>query len=317
VRAYVFQCRDLPAADSDGSSDPYLRLAQSGNPLRTKTIQDNCNPLFYEALDLIFEADNNDELPPFIIDAYDEDEASLGKNTSDYLSRAMIEFTDIGDAYSESDAIPVPKWFPLRFKQAGPMSGEVLVSFSVVEDDFNFKYPLNYVPLEKMVDRKEFKVSMNVLGLRGLESPGILPVKKAFISFNLKSLVPPSIGTNLLNIKTEPKNPGPDPTINTLMEFSVPLPVEKLYCPRLSCQVFDCIFTGFSQPLIGNFIIPIGQLLHDLIQERFVEMKALKKVVKELKEIEEDRARASIVINSTLAIEEIANLAISDNAKDL
>jgi len=24
IRCYVFQCRDLPAADSDGQSDPYL-----------------------------------------------------------------------------------------------------------------------------------------------------------------------------------------------------------------------------------------------------------------------------------------------------
>jgi len=64
---------------------------------------------------------------------------------------------------------------------------------------------------------KEFQVSMNILGLRNLQSPGILPVKKAFINFNLKSLVPPNLGTNLQNLKTEPKNPGPDPTINTLM----------------------------------------------------------------------------------------------------
>ena len=32
VRAYIFQCRDLPAADSDGTSDPFLRLTDSDNP---------------------------------------------------------------------------------------------------------------------------------------------------------------------------------------------------------------------------------------------------------------------------------------------
>ena len=26
VRAFVFQCRDIPAADSDGQSDPYIKL---------------------------------------------------------------------------------------------------------------------------------------------------------------------------------------------------------------------------------------------------------------------------------------------------
>ncbi len=37
-------------------------------------------------------------------------------------------------------------------------------------------------------------VEINILGLRGLQSTGILPVKKPFIKFNLNSLVAPSEG---------------------------------------------------------------------------------------------------------------------------
>jgi len=58
---------------------------------------------------------------------------------------------------------------------------------------------------------------MNILGMRGLQSTGLLPVKKAFVNFNLKGLVPPKIGTNLKNLKTDAKAPGANPTINTLM----------------------------------------------------------------------------------------------------
>ena len=32
VRAYIFQCRDLPAADSDGTSDPFLEIIDSDTP---------------------------------------------------------------------------------------------------------------------------------------------------------------------------------------------------------------------------------------------------------------------------------------------
>ncbi len=56
---------------------------------------------------------------------------------------------------------------------------------------------------------------MNILGLRGLQSPGILPVQSAFLQFNLKSLVPSSFGANLHNIRTQPKMAGSDPTLNT------------------------------------------------------------------------------------------------------
>ena len=100
-------------------------------------------------------------------------------------------------------------------------------------DDFNYKTPLNYVSLKDEVGFKDFTVTLNVLGLRNLQSVGILPVKKAFIVFNLKSLVPPDEGTTLDNIKTQPSAPGPNPTINTLLEFKIPLPDDPLFCPRL------------------------------------------------------------------------------------
>ncbi len=49
---------------------------------------------------------------------------------------------------------------------------------------------------------QEYLVDINILGLRDLQSVGILPVKKAYISFNLKSLVSPEQGEALENIKT-------------------------------------------------------------------------------------------------------------------
>ena len=73
VRAYVFQCRDLPAADSDGTSDPFLQFTDSDVPQKTAVINDNLNPIYYQAVDLMYEANSIDDLPPFIIDCYDED----------------------------------------------------------------------------------------------------------------------------------------------------------------------------------------------------------------------------------------------------
>ena len=104
---------------------------------------------------------------------------------------------------------------------------------------------------------------MLILGLRELESPGILPVKKAFISFNIKSLVPPN-SSAIQNIKTQPKAAGNNPTINTTMTFSIPLPTDPLYSPNLSCAVFDYILKGWNQPIIGVFTVPIGDLMRKI-----------------------------------------------------
>lgn len=105
-----------------------------------------------------------------------------------------------------------------------------------------------------------------ILGLRDLASPGILPVKKAFIEFGLKSMMPPGTG-NLKNIKTQPSAPGPNPTMNTTLEFQLPLPTDSLFCPKMQCMVYDNIFSGWSQPIIGVFTLPIGELMDALYYE--------------------------------------------------
>jgi hypothetical protein len=67
----------------------------------------------------------------------------------------------------------------------------MLVSFSVVEDDYTYKIPINYLKLTEEIEYNDFDVEINVLGLRNVESFGLLPVKKPFIRFNLRSLLPP------------------------------------------------------------------------------------------------------------------------------
>ena len=206
------------------------------------------NPLFYECKELSIEGASVDTLPPFLLDVYDDD--ALG---SDFICRCTIPLdeaaytVDDEDEDAEEQKVARPKWHGCKLKPTSPVQGEILVSFSIVADDFSYKIPLNYMNLKDEVNFKEFTVSLNILGLRDLKSVGILPVKKAFIVFNLKSLVPPDEGTALENVKTAPSAAGANPTINTLIEFKLGLPDDPLFCPRLSCTVHDYIyFTGMS-----------------------------------------------------------------------
>lgn len=121
----------------------------------------------------------------------------------------------------------------------------------------------------------EYQFTLNILGLRNLQSAGVLPVRKANILFNLKSMVSPEVGNAVDNMKTEPGPPGPNPTLNTLIEFVISLPTDKLYCPTLACTVFDNVMFGGSQPHLGTFTIPIGDIIIDIAQQREAEMNAL------------------------------------------
>lgn len=126
---------------------------------------------------------------------------------------------------------------------------------------------------------------MNILGLRGLQSTGIIPVTSPFIEFNLKALVPPDEQGNLRNIRTQANASGPNPNINSVIKTKLPLPVERLYCPRISCVVYDEIFKGLIQPLLGTFTIPIGDLMHELMDEMPLIEQNLQKVKLKIDEI--------------------------------
>jgi len=103
----------------------------------------------------------------------------VGSDSEDFLARALLYVQNIN--YSDGDTVPTPEWHNLYYKKGGPVCGEVLLSFAIVADDYNFKRSLEKLKLENEVKMKEYGVSMNILGLRGLQSPGLLPVKKAFL----------------------------------------------------------------------------------------------------------------------------------------
>jgi hypothetical protein len=259
---------------------------------KTRVIEDNCNPIFYETIDLQFEAESKEELPPIVMDIYDSDGLL---DSDDYISRCFVLMDKAAVGYN--DKVPRPQWEDCRLTTKAPKEGELLISFSVVDLDFNFPSLAKDNDLSKEVKTDEYSISCQILGLRGLKSPGILPVKKAFINFNIKSMLPPAMGSAIKNIKTQPSALGSNPTINTLIKFQAPLPGDSLFCPRLSCQVFDNIYRGLAnQPLIGNFTLPIGDLMQDLKEERSSELTAIQNIIDQLEQIINDEEVGSYSI---------------------
>lgn len=40
------------------------------------------------------------------------------------------------------------------------------------------------------------------------------------------------------------------------------MPKDPLFCPSLTAKVYDYLFKGLSQPLIGTFTINLGDIFH-------------------------------------------------------
>jgi hypothetical protein len=250
---------------------------------RSSVVWDNNNPIFFETIkiDEIECYTGIDDLPPFVLDIYDKD--NIVKD--DFLGRAVINVKD--SAFTEDyDKLPTPRWHPIRMSPSNNPQGEILVSFFIFNGiDGAQPKNLDKKSIADTVKFDDYQIDIEVLGLRNLQSGGILPVKKAFIQFNLKSLVSPSEGTALENIKTQPGPTGPNPTINSSITFRVPLPTDPLYCPKLVCTVYDYIFVGVNQPLIGSFTIPVGELIHQIQREREEEIEEIREVIDGLQKI--------------------------------
>lgn len=89
IRVFVWQARDLPAADDNGSADPFVQIIDTDKSQNTAVIWDNLNPLFYQGIDAIYEANSIQDLPPVLVDVYDKDENLTG-DSEDFIARAVL-----------------------------------------------------------------------------------------------------------------------------------------------------------------------------------------------------------------------------------
>ena len=101
IRAYIFQCKNLPALDDNGLSDPYVKCWDQNDKCKpTKTVEDSLDPIYYtikEFFSDIFLAKSHEHnpikilegFPPFILDVWDEDKGVF-EGKDDFMCRATI-----------------------------------------------------------------------------------------------------------------------------------------------------------------------------------------------------------------------------------
>lgn len=82
------------------------------------------------------------------------------------------------------------------------------------------------MPLSINVKKNKHYLKIKVLGLRNLESMGVIPVCRPFLRINLNSLKgieQAKAGAGLADIVTEPREPGNNPNIGTILKYSIPM----------------------------------------------------------------------------------------------
>ena len=108
----------------------------------------------------------------------DADEG-LFDNEPDFLGRCTIYLQDVKNLSHGEDIVPEPDWYDVRFgtDPASPACGQVLCSFALFDGDA-LPTPADVMPqkMNEMVEKLDYDVFINCLGLRELESIGLLPI---------------------------------------------------------------------------------------------------------------------------------------------
>ena len=94
---------------------------------------------------MMYDFSDIESAPPIIFNVMDHDDA-LFDSTDDFLGRAVIYLQDastnleFGDDESRYNEVPKPKWHDIKFgfDPNMPACGQVLCSFVVARDDFDF-----------------------------------------------------------------------------------------------------------------------------------------------------------------------------------
>ena len=158
------------------------------------------------------------------------------------------------------DTILMPTWHPVKYAYNDAHDEEngaaLLVSIACIEFDQDFSVPAEEITLEVPTEFgdppmrlqqpdlgiEEYNVEVNVLGLRNLVSTGLLPIKKAYIKFSVKSVLPPAQAKAVNDIFTIPNEGGPDPNIRTTLKFTVNISADPYFCPRMTCTTYDKLY---------------------------------------------------------------------------
>ena len=256
IIAVVYMSKGLISAESNGTSDPFVRLTLDGKEMCTSVKNNTMNGVWNEKLEfsnVLMDLNDYSTWPIFLLNVFDYNQllsnVPLGYN---YLWLCSA-------GYSLNDtALCTPKWHNLFLPKSNKQQGQILLSFYIFDQNkAHLKNQIDYIPKTQL-----YNCELCVLGLRELKPLGLIAVKKPFIKFDLNSLnVTGKAEDSHAPIQTIPVNGGNNPTINTVISFDVKLPEDPKFMPELQCEVYDHILSGMHNSLLGVFSIDVRRII--------------------------------------------------------
>ena len=252
----VYMSKGLIAADSNGTSDPFVTLSLGNKTLKTSIRMATINGIWNETLvfeNVLLDIKDSSTWPIFLLTVID-----YNRITSNVpIGYNYVMLCDAAYSLNSKDLVR-PKWHDLYLPKSNKKQGQIMLAFYLFDE--------SHLDLEKQIDYLPktipYSCEINVLGLRDLKPLSMLPVKKPFIKFDMNSLnVTGKPEDTLQPITTVPGDTGSNPTINAVIKFDARLPQEEIFIPELQCEVYDHLLSGMYNSLLGVFSLNIKKLI--------------------------------------------------------
>ena len=273
IIAVVYMSKGLVAAESNGTSDPFIKLTLDGKALSTSVKNNTMNGVWNEKLEfsnVLMDFNDISTWPIFMLSVYDYNQ--IKSNVA--LGYNYVWLCNAG--YTVNDTkLCMPKWHNLFLPKSNKKQGQILLSFYIFDVvNVEKKDKIEYIPKTQL-----YNCEICVLGLRELKPLGLIAVKKPFIKFDLNSLnVTGRQEDSHAPVQTIPVNGGSNPTINTLIKFDVQLPINDKFMPELQCEVYDHMLSGMHNSLLGVFSIDVKKIINKTRDQIDEDIKETKKV---------------------------------------
>mmetsp|Transcript_269 Transcript_269/g.245 ORF Transcript_269/g.245 Transcript_269/m.245 type:complete len:348 (+) Transcript_269:88-1131(+) len=243
------------SSDDDGLADPYAKIYHMGQTTTTETIENTTNPVYNHQFQFKMSFDNVNDASPIIVSLWDKDKGTFSDD--EFLGQVIIK---VKKSELNPEGELVPGWKKLKYGKKTGDFGKVLYLSQAYNN--SEKIPRSIYEIEP--EYETYHINLKILGLRELESSGLLPVRRAFCKFDVDGIKSKKLKTTIKDkkyIMTEPLYPGRNPNILTVINLKADLPKNPDYCPALNVSVFDNIMKGWVQPLIGNLQIDLGEYI--------------------------------------------------------
>jgi hypothetical protein len=178
--------KGLVAAESNGTSDPFVSLTFGNQTLKTKVKNNTMNGVWNELLEfrnINMDIDDQTTWPVFLLSVFDynkiKSDVPLGYN---YLWLSNTHYS-----FNKFDLIR-PKWHKLYLPISNKQQGSVLMSFYIFDSSVGLSGRDLLSQIKYRPETIPYNFEINVLGLRQLKPLGLIAVKKPFIKFDLNSL---------------------------------------------------------------------------------------------------------------------------------